>query len=564
MNIPENKYIFELIEKSPNYFDRQLKKEYKEWCDYIRTIFSGKIFNESLYKYLHGADCNMCQTCGNPSKWVGIKQGFNKYCTRKCGVINPETISRRNATVVEKHGSLETARSVATTNRQKTMISRYGVAHALQKKEFKEKAKSTLVENFGEAGFANQKITNKRKATTMNLYGVGHVSALVEVKAKKASTNFERYGASTIVATRKVVEKTQEVRKSKATVAIKQRALVAGLTPLWVEYTKVGDQHKWKCKCGNEFMSHMDDGSTPTCKVCHPGGSKGETELFGFIKELMPDAEPNDRKIISPRELDILIPSKKIAIEYNGLYWHSEDKVGTNYHLEKTLACAEAGYQLIQIFESEWIENKELVKYRLRAKLGKNTTIFGRKTSVVTPTTSQTREFLDKNHIQGACQGALCLGLEYEEEIVALMTFGKSRYDKSIEWELIRFASKEGVTVVGGATKLLKHFEKTYEPKSLISYCDRRWNTGDSYLRMGFSLDRTSAPSYHYTEDGLVLHNRVKFQKHKLEKLLPIFDKTKTEGENMAINGFYKVWDCGTNVFIKHYDKTRTDSPDSD
>ena len=134
------------------------------------------------------------------------------------------------------------------------------------------------------------------------------------------------------------------------------------------------------------------------------------------------------------------------------------------------------------------------------------------------------------------------------------MTFGKSRYDKSIEWELLRFATKAGCTVVGGASKLLKHFERENSPKSVISYCDRRWNTGNSYLTMGFTKKHTSSPSYHYTIDGVTIFNRVKFQKHKLKKVLKIYDETKTEAQNMADNGYYRIWDCGTTVFVKTYD----------
>ena len=94
------------------------------------------------------------------------------------------------------------------------------------------------------------------------------------------------------------------------------------------------------------------------------------------------------------------------------------------------------------------------------------------------------------------------------------MTFGKSRFDRKYEWELIRYATSRHV--VGGAGKLLKYFERTYRPKNIITYADRRWSQGNMYERIGFTKIRETAPSYFYEKNNAVLW-RYKCQKHKLK-----------------------------------------------
>ena len=44
--------------------------------------------------------------------------------------------------------------------------------------------------------------------------------------------------------------------------------------------------------------------------------------------------------------------------------------------------------------------------------------------------------------------------------------------------------------------------------------------------------------------------HRSSYQKHKLEKLLPIFESSMTEWENMQANGYDRIWDCGNDVWV--------------
>jgi hypothetical protein len=253
-------------------------------------------------------------------------------------------------------------------------------------------------------------------------------------------------------------------------------------------------------------------------------------------------------------ELDIYIPEKKLAIEFDGLYWHNDNIVKPNYHLNKTELCEKQGIKLIHIFENEWLTKQDIVKSRLKNLLGiYDKTIFARKCQIKEVNNKVSKEFQDKNHIQGSVNSKINLGLYFKNELISLMTFGKCRFDKKHEWELLRFCSKLGYHVPGGASKLLKYFEKNYNPKSLVSYADRKWSCGKVYEKLGFKFIHNSNPNYWYYKKIILLESRVKYQKHKLKNLLENFDENKTEVENMKANGYNRIFDCGNMVFEKIY-----------
>ena len=318
----------------------------------------------------------------------------------------------------------------------------------------------------------------------------------------------------------------------------------------------------FRCKkCGNAFSSAHHDGYHGRCPRCWPkvdGVSGPETELREFVRSCLPTCRiaSSARTVIPPSELDIYVPEKKLAIEFDGLYWHSDavGRMSKDYHLKKTDACAEKGIRLVHVFEDEWNDRRETVKSRLRNLFGLHSgTIYARKCEVREVDAATASAFLDENHLQGAVNSPVRLGLYSREELVALMTFGKCRFDKRHEWELVRFCSKLNTRVVGGAGKLLWHFEKTYSPRSLATYADRRWSGGGLYRKLGFSFVRNSPPNYWYVDNMVRRYSRVKFQKHKLKRLLEKFDPGKSEAENMRDNGYFRVFDCGNMVFEKAY-----------
>ena len=280
-----------------------------------------------------------------------------------------------------------------------------------------------------------------------------------------------------------------------------------------------------------------------------------EKEIVEFLSDINIDFDINSSSIIKPLELDIYIPLYKLAIEMDGLYYHSSNKVeleNKDYHLNKTKYCKEKGIQLFHIFETEWIhpQKQKIWKSIIKNKLKLSQKIYARKCQICQVSSIKTKEFLENNHLQGKCNSSINIGLYYEDELVSIMTFGKSRYDKKIDWELLRFCNKINYSIVGAASRLFKNFLKKYVG-SVVSYADMRRSTGGLYKNLGFELSHESGPNYFYWKEMQeYLESRIQYQKHKLKNKLKEFDPNLTETENMYNNGYRKIFDCGNQVWI--------------
>lgn len=290
------------------------------------------------------------------------------------------------------------------------------------------------------------------------------------------------------------------------------------------------------------------------CPSCFPKNkivSAKEREISNFVSTLCDNIINNDRKTLSGKEIDILIPDKNLGIEFAGLYWHSSNKLDKDHHmLYKTQFAYKRGIELITIFENEWDNKKEIVKSRIINKLNKSDRIYARLCKIIPVDNKTMKKFLEKTHVQGNVNASVKYGLEYNGELVALMSFGKPRYNSEYEWELLRYSSELYTTVIGGASKLLKHFIKHHSPTSIISYADRRWSNGNLYKQLNFSFLKASPPNYFYLKPNeTILYTRIQFQKHKLKHLLKIYDEKISESENMFNNGYRKIWDCGNTVW---------------
>lgn len=279
--------------------------------------------------------------------------------------------------------------------------------------------------------------------------------------------------------------------------------------------------------------------------------SKSEIEIEGFLKSMNVDVIVCDKKQLNGVELDLFLPKHNIAIEYNGLYWHSEKRGKTkNYHIDKTNKCLEKGIQLIHIFSDEWLFKKDIIKNRLKNLIKLNETkIFARKCSIVELTKEEKSSFLNDNHLQGNDKSSVCIGLKYDNIIVAVMTFGGLRKvlgstnNDSDTYELFRFCS---LNVIGGFSKLLNHFIKNYKPKKIITYSNRNWSPSDDYSfysKVGFEFIGITKPNYSYTKKYDVREHRFNFRKDKLVKMG--YDKNKSESQIMTELGYDRIWDTG-------------------
>jgi hypothetical protein len=388
----------------------------------------------------------------------------------------------------------------------------------------------------------------KRQNTTMIKYGVINPGLLESARAKHQEyyENFSR-----------ILKPKKPTSYQRLNKRYQENFSIKFVTPEHA-YLGVSNQayYKFSCTvCENQFDDYIDNGHVPTCKVCNPYQpsyvSKQEIQVLEFIKTLtdLPVSQSN-KTIINPYELDIVVPDLKIAIEYCGLYWHSEaNKSDRFYHKKKQDLCNQAGYRLITIFEDEWLFKQQIVKNRLRAIFSRNNKTYARKCSVTAISAVDAKQFCEQYHIQGHAVHSLSYGCFLNSELIAVMTFGRPRYSTKYQFELIRFCSKD--TVVGGAGKLLAAFVRDHQPESIISYCDQRWGTGSLYKALEFDLlDKVVKPSYSYT-DFVRRYHRSNYMKKTL--VASGGDANKTEQQLAKERKLYRIWDCGQTVWGKQF-----------
>jgi len=278
------------------------------------------------------------------------------------------------------------------------------------------------------------------------------------------------------------------------------------------------------------------------CPKCSAGRQKsaGETELCNWLTQYT-TVEENRRDLLknSKQELDMFLPEFNIAIEYSGIYWHSDTNGTPNdYHLNKLHLAELSGIRLIQFWDYEWMHKEAIVKSIVLGSIGHfKHKIGARKLKVTYVKAKQAREFCDTNHIQGFRAGKVYVGLTNGSALLSLLIVSSAG-------EIIRFVNKINYAIPGAFSKLLSKVGKP-----LFSFVDKRLFTGHSYQTCGFTYLYDTKPNYHYSLRGSTLESRVKYQKHKLENKLKEYDPAITEVQNMHNNGYCRVFDCGHKKF---------------
>lgn len=298
---------------------------------------------------------------------------------------------------------------------------------------------------------------------------------------------------------------------------------------------------------------------SPTCGTCQRSEkwvgegtlrSQGERDFGDFLKTLGKVVESH-KGLIAPYELDFILPDQKVAIEYDGLYWHSEAHKAKDYHLIKTEACEKVGVHLIHVFEDEWLHKQEIVKDRLRHLIIQPSSrrVHARSCIIVKENTKELIPFFNENHLQGWVGSVEAYTARVDGELIAAMTFSPARMGIGAggdHWELVRFAVKSGVHSPGIASRLLAAFRKIHPTEVILSFADRRWSQGRLYEAIGFKLLRKSPPNYWYLKRDHRFH-RLAFRKDRL--VAEGFEKEKSEHQIMLERGFLRIWDCGTLVY---------------
>lgn len=267
------------------------------------------------------------------------------------------------------------------------------------------------------------------------------------------------------------------------------------------EYNLTITDEQWKERYLKAFQTKSENGTLFS--------SKGELEIREYIESL----GFNTNKYIIGKdhnrfELDIYVKEKNLAVEYNGCYYHASNGInhrGKNYHFNKNVIAYKEGIELIQVWEDQWKNQKEIIKDIIAARLGiiRGEKIYARKCEIRDVSTADYREFCNKYHVQGYRSASIKLGLYYKNELVQIASFNKARQysynsiDK-YEYEWVRGCISSNNKVVGGTSKLLKHFIDTYKPNNILCFSDWNLFSGKGYEEAGFQLEGYTGPDKFY------------------------------------------------------------------
>lgn len=504
---------------------KQFKEKYKNTCienfgcehSSSNSIVRDKIQQSNIKTYTE-----------NPE----IRKNIGKKISNAYKNSGDEIIKKRRESNFKKTGEYKTLTSISIENAKKTLQEKYNTSNPFNiHKNTKELAKLGLIEFY--------KDPNKKK----------------ELIRKRINTIIKRYGS--IEEMNKLVFNNRKQKTIDNLISI-------GLSDQIIkyEYSNIG---KITCLCNNckeeydislKLLRDRLIKGMITCTKCLPPvrwRSEAEIELYNWISQFI-ECESNNKKILKGEELDINIPDKNIAIEFNGIYWHSDLFKHKNYHLNKTLLLKSKNINLIHIWEDQWYNKKEIIKNRILSKLNINQISIGaRKCKIKEISSKEANDFYEMYHLQGKTLGFKHIGLIHNNELISCLSIGKRKLGKNKNsfYEILRFCTKSGIKCIGAFPKLFKYAIENY-PNNYVSYADLCWGEGNIYATAGFTLKEYSKPNYWYFLENKRYH-RYTFNKQKLIKMG--YDESKTEFQIMDEMGALRVYDSGNAVWEYRYIK---------
>lgn len=422
----------------------------------------------------------------------------------------------------------------------KTLMKQYGVVNTFQLQATKDKAAKTKLERYGDAKFVNKELAKK---TCLEKYGVENYSSTAACRESVRNTNIMRYGAKTPAESDEIKEKMKRTClerygvdnywKADAFKAEQQRKYFA-------QYEQLTDEYKDAYHSREKLLDILKSMGKPAVSdvaerfhLCHesayallakhdlldyvnvkPEYSAYEREIATYIGQDL--CLLNDREALNGKELDIYIPSKRLAIEFNGTYWHSSKFKTKKYHQDKSKAAEKAGIRLIHIYEYEWAnpDTQRKIKLMLDIALGRvRRKLYARQCEARQISNAEAKVLNEAIHLQGHRNAQVTYGLYYNGELVQLMSFSRTKYNRNLrndnDWEIIRGCPGSNNVVIGGVSRLLSHFISDYKPARIFSYCDYNKFNGISYEKAGFSFIGYTEPDMKWImEDGSVVNRR--------------------------------------------------------
>jgi hypothetical protein len=521
-------------------------------------------FKEKVYLSINGIkNIPVCKNinCGKSVKYRNMTLGYREYCSTKCISSDPNIIKLKESKSLIKFGTKTPAESNQVKEKIiKTNQERYGANSAMCNKDVQEKSKQTLMLNYGvdNPGKSDEILKNRIESFKENID---------QYKNSYKKTSLDRYGVEHPWMNRDIHHKTIDFFYKDYKERIEAKIVGKNVEFIGFEMEK-STNLLFKCnECGLNFniltyqFYYRINNLNSICTKCFPiseSSSIDQVELFNFIgKNYKGEILSNIKNIINPYEIDIYLPELKIGFEFNGIFWHSDKFKDKNYHLKKYNLSIDRGVNLYTIWEDDWTIKRDICESFILNKIGRTISkIYARKCEFREIDYVDSRKFLNNNHLQGDCKSSVRIGLFYMNELVSLMTFSKLRLplqrleknrNKNKHYELTRFCNRLNVSVIGGASKMLKYFIDKYNPIQIETYSDNLISNGNLYQKLGFEYKHTSNPGYWYSIDSIREH-RFNWRKQKLVKMG--HDVLKTEEEIMSELGHYRIYNAGNKKWI--------------
>ena len=427
-------------------------------------------------------------------------------------ILNDEhnlNVSQRTVQRQIKEYSFNKDQNQIAKTRESTNMKLYGVKNAYQSEEIKEKCKQTKLEKYGDENYNNCK---KHTNTLIEKYGVSS-PALLE---KSKITLMKNYGVTSPMKSDLIKDKVKETNMKKYGV------------PFFVMTEEYKLSNGFTISKINQRFSELL--------------SKNNIEH---------ELEFN----ISCKSFDFHILNTNILLEINPTYTHNSTNscwfnnyekppISSDYHFNKSKLAKENGYHCIHIFD--WDDIDKIINI-----LKPKEAIPARKCEVKDVSKEDCKAFEMKNHLQGYCNHQdIRLGLYYNNELVQLMTFGKPRYNKNYEYELIRLCSSESYAIIGGSEKLFKYFIEKYSPSSIISYCDDAKFNGNVYSKLGFEMKSYGSPSKHWWNGERHITDNLLRQQGFDRLFNASYGKGTSNEQLMLEHGFVEIYDCGQSTYV--------------
>jgi len=540
--------IFKIVESNPKTYTSIIKsKANKDLHDWIlkNSIIQGtKTYAEMVYSALY-QESNICQFSSRKKTFKNIRNGYN-FCGNQGVCIcnkehSQEKIKETNLSLygVARYNNsermLETKKErygdSAYNNRplmKETNLMRYGNECPLRLDKFKKKSKDTSIEKYGVSHPAKSaEIRNKIKETNLDRYGVEWYGNT----EKGRKTQIERYGIL-----KKQEHYTDEIKQ----ILFDKNAFVEFITDKNKKYAADN--------IGIDTTTIIKYAELYNCTgLFNNKVSNIEMIISNMLSSYNVRVEYNNRKIISPYELDFFLPEYNVAIEVNGNYWHSEIVSGRTkyYHYNKWKSCQDKGIDLYSYFEDEINDKTHIIESKIKYLLGINNSVIGaRKCIIRTIQWDEEKEFLIKNHIQGAStsrNGAI--GAYHNDSLVAIMSW----MQRKDYLEITRYCCDTKASYPGLFSKMMKHMIKELVFKGkIVSFSNNGHSNGNVYSKCGFTAESVLPPSYWYiTTPYSHRENRQKYMKSKISKRFGVDMTDKTEWQAMQELGYDRIWDSG-------------------